>query len=248
MIATNRRRMVTVAVAFLALAATTTAVLTLRSGGGGSGAARTGPGGVPAGSVTADATDAAGPIGSPGPGGTAVPVIVPGRPGEPARVTPGDQVDPVPQRHNSMDIWFVRMMIPHHTQALQMAALAAERGANPEVRALADRVRASQVPEIQLLRGWLDDRHLDLDGPPAGHDHETMPGMQSAAAMHRLTAARGEAFDRLFVEMMTSHHQGAITMATDLLRVGIDPTVHQFATSVAVEQGVEIDRMRALLR
>lgn len=221
--ATNRRRSVTVAVAFLALAATTTAVLTLRSTG-------------------------EGPADTPGADSTAMPVIVPGRPGESARVTPGDQVDPVPQRHNSLDVWFVRMMIPHHTQALQMVALAPERAGRAEVRALADRVRASQIPEIQLLRGWLAARHLDPDEPTAGHEHESMPGMQSAAAMRRLAEARGEAFDRLFVDMMTVHHQGAITMATDLLKVGIDPTVHQFATSVAVEQAVEIDRMRTLLR
>ena len=54
-------------------------------------------------------------------------------------------------------------------------------------------------------------------------------------------------FDRLFVRMMTEHHQGAIEMATDLLTVGSDLTLNEFANSVATEQTVEIDRMREIL-
>lgn len=178
---------------------------------------------------------------------TAGAVIVPGRPGEPARSAPGDQIDPVPDPHNSMDVWFVRMMIPHHTQALRMAALAEERAHDPRVRALAGRIRAGQLPEIQVMRAWLTARHLAAEDPRAGHDHTGMPGMQSEAAIQRLTAARGPEFDRMFIEMMTAHHRGAVTMATELLRAGIDVTVQQFANSIAVEQDVEIDRMRALL-
>lgn len=243
----NRRRALAVALAVLALAGGLTAVLV--SGGGDGDHATTGQAG-PAGASTATGTPTtAGPTDPVAPGGGAeAPIIVPGRPGEAATVTDGDAVGPRPApAYNSMDAWFVRMMIPHHTQALQMAALAADRAADPAVRALADRVRASQVPEIQLLRGWLADRHLGADDPDARHEHASMPGMQSPAAMRRLTDARGAEFDRLFVEMMTAHHRGAITMATDLLRVGVDTTVHQFANSVAVEQGVEIDRMSELL-
>ncbi|WBB80864.1 DUF305 domain-containing protein [Micromonospora sp. WMMD882] len=173
-------------------------------------------------------------------------VIVPGRPGEPAETVPGDAVgvDPSPA-HNSMDVWFARMMIAHHAQALEMAALAPDRAGDPTVRALADRIRANQTPEVGVLRGWLDARRLPLE--ETGHDHAAMPGMQSAEAVRRLAAARGAEFDRLFVTMMSDHHRGAVTMATDLLRVGAEPTLSDFATSVAVEQNVEIDRMRALV-
>ena len=71
--------------------------------------------------------------------------------------------------------------------------------------------------------------------------------MQSPEAMRRLAAARGADFDRLFVQMMAEHHQGAVAMATDLLKVGADLTMSEFANSVATEQGVEITRMRELL-
>ncbi|WBB51416.1 DUF305 domain-containing protein [Verrucosispora sp. WMMA2044] len=195
--------------------------------------------------AAATAPSAASP--APAPADASVPpVIVPGRPGEEAVERPADEVrDDAPPRYNGLDTWFVRMMIPHHEQALEMAALATDRSTEPQVRALADRIRASQGPEIGVLRAWLTARGLSAGVD--GHDHATMRGMQSAEAMRRLAAARGAEFDRLFVRMMTDHHEGAVVMATDVLKVGVDLTVEQFATSVASEQSVEIARMRDLL-
>ena len=95
------------------------------------------------------------------------------------------------------------------------------------------------------MRGWLKTRGIPEDAP--GHDHGTMRGMQSPEALRQLAAARGAEFDRLFVQMMTEHHQGAIEMATNLLKVGSDLTLSEFANSVATEQTVEIDRMRQAL-
>ncbi|MEU4782366.1 DUF305 domain-containing protein [Micromonospora sp. NPDC023633] len=173
-------------------------------------------------------------------------VIVPGRPGEAAVTRPAEELrDAATSRHNSMDVWFVRMMIPHHAQALEMAELAPDRAADPALRALAERIRASQGPEIGMMRGWLQARGLSAE--VAGHDHAGMRGMQTSEAIRQLAAARGAEFDRLFVRMMTEHHQGAVQMATDLLKVGADLTLSEFANSVATEQTVEIDRMRELL-
>ncbi|TDC30726.1 DUF305 domain-containing protein [Micromonospora sp. 15K316] len=182
--------------------------------------------------------------GSPAP--TDVTVIVPGRPGESAATRAAGEVRGVGSTpHNEMDVWFVRMMIPHHAQALEMARLAPERAADPAVRAIADRIRASQDPEIGLMRAWLQNRGLAAD--VAGHDHGTMRGMQTPEAMRQLAAARGADFDRLFVKMMTEHHEGAIEMATNLLTVGADQQLNEFANSVATEQTVEIGRMREVL-
>jgi uncharacterized protein (DUF305 family) len=172
------------------------------------------------------------------------PVIVPGRPGESAAVTTGGEPDP--PAYNPQEVTFLRMMIPHHTQALRMAAMAPDRAGDPRIRSLAERVRVSQLPEIQRMRGWLADHRLPPDSPGTGHDHRDMPGMQSDAALRALAQARGADFDRLFVEMMTDHHQGAIEMATGVLRVGVDVTVRQLATSIATEQAAEIGRMRDL--
>lgn len=173
-------------------------------------------------------------------------VIVPGRPGESAVARPAHEVrDAAAPRYNSLDVWFVRMMIPHHQQALQMAQLAPDRAGSPKVRAVADRIRGAQGPEIGMMRGWLSARGLAADVP--GHDHGTMRGMQSPEAVRALTDARGAEFDRLFVRMMTDHHDGAVRMATDLLKVGVDQQLNEFANSVATEQAVEITRLRELV-
>ncbi|MEV0807683.1 DUF305 domain-containing protein [Micromonospora sp. NPDC050200] len=174
-------------------------------------------------------------------------VIVPGRPGESAVARPAGEVrDTASPRYNSLDVWFVRMMIPHHQQALEMAELAEGRAGSPQVKAVADRIRGAQGPEIGMMRGWLSARGLPTEVP--GHDHGAMRGMQSPEAIRRLADARGAEFDRLFVQMMTAHHQGAVTMATDLLSVGADQQLNEFANSVATEQSVEIGRMRELVR
>ncbi|MEU8179574.1 DUF305 domain-containing protein [Micromonospora sp. NPDC049044] len=231
------RRARTLAIVTLAVMLALVAVVVTRAGGD----AATGA----AGSASAPATPApTSPTASPVP--TDLTVIAPGRPGEVAATRAAHEVrDAGPAPHNSLDVWFVRMMIPHHAQALEMAQLAGDRAADPDIRALAERMRASQEPEIGMMRGWLQTRGLPAE--VAGHDHGTMRGMQSPEAMRQLAASRGAAFDRLFVRMMTEHHQGAIEMATNLLTVGSDLTLNEFATSVATEQTVEIDRMREVL-
>ncbi|MBQ1031741.1 DUF305 domain-containing protein [Micromonospora sp. SD19] len=194
--------------------------------------------------VSAPAPATASPTVSPVP--TDLTVIAPGRPGETAATRPAHEVRDVgPAPHNSLDVWFVRMMIPHHAQALAMAELAPDRAADPDVRAIAERIRASQGPEMGMMRGWLQTRGLPAE--VQGHDHGTMRGMQSPEAMAQLAATRGPDFDELFVQMMTEHHQGAIEMATNLLTVGSDLTLNEFANAVATEQTVEIDRMREIL-
>ncbi|MEV1288531.1 DUF305 domain-containing protein [Micromonospora sp. NPDC049679] len=201
--------------------------------------------------ATKSATPSAAPTvepSTPGPAGSA-PVIMPGRPGESAQVTRADQVSPLAAPgYSTLDTWYIRMMIPHHTQALQMAALAPNRAEDPRIRALADRIKASQGPEIHQLRAWLDARGLGPEDASGQHEHGTMRGMQTPEAMKALAAAKGDAFDRMFVQMMTDHHQGAIEMSRNMLRVGVDLTIQEIATSTATEQQIEITRMRELLK
>ncbi|MEU7611381.1 DUF305 domain-containing protein [Micromonospora sp. NPDC049204] len=229
------RRARTLAIVTLAFLLALVTVVVSRAGGDApTGAAQ---------SASAPATSAS-PTVSPVP--TDLTVIAPGRPGEAAATRAAHEVrDAGPAPHNSLDVLFVRMMIPHHAQALAMAELAPDRAADPDIRALAERIRASQGPEMGMMRGWLQTRGLPAE--VEGHDHGAMRGMQSPEAMRQLTASRGPDFDRLFVQMMTAHHEGAIEMATNLLTVGSDLTLNEFATSVATEQTVEIDRMREVL-
>ena len=178
-------------------------------------------------------------------------VIVPGRPGEPAKLLPADQVKaPDGNAYSAADVWFVRMMIPHHSQAIEMAALAPGRAGNPRITAIAERIKAAQAPEILQLRSWLRQHKLgETDGGDnGGHDHATMPGMQSPEAMRALANAKGDQFDRMFVDMMSAHHKGAIDMAGLRLRSnGGDLLVERMANAIGYEQEVEINRMREIL-
>lgn len=174
-------------------------------------------------------------------------IIIPGRPGEPARVdTSGRLQAPEGDAYSAADAWFVRMMIPHHAQALEMAAFASTRAGNPQVAGIAGRIKAAQTPEIMQFKAWLDARKLS-ETEPGGHDHDTMPGMQSREAMRALGAAKGDEFDRMFVTMMTAHHQGAVEMAELRLRATGDPMIERLAAAIAFEQAVEIDRMRDII-
>lgn len=161
------------------------------------------------------------------------------------------------QAPTAADVHFMSGMIGHHAQAVVMARWAPSHGAGPAVLALCDRIAVSQTDEIKYIQVWLADRHQPV--PQAdphgltmpGMDHPMlMPGMLSPEQMSALDRARGIAFDRLFLEDMIMHHQGAITMVQELMRsygAAQDPLLFQFATDVNANQSAEIERMTRML-
>lgn len=173
-------------------------------------------------------------------------VIVPGSPGEPARVMDGAEAaqrrSPVPV--SPADVEFAARMVPHHRQALELAALAPDRAAAPGVRAMAERIAAVQGPEIAVLESWL----ARNGGHPPHADHAAMPGMATPARLDELAAADGPAFDRLFVASMIAHHEGALAMAAQVRSAGTDLVIAEFADGVVATQSADIDRLRGLLR
>ncbi|MFB8075107.1 MULTISPECIES: DUF305 domain-containing protein [Streptomyces] len=174
-------------------------------------------------------------------------VVAPGRPGEPARTLSAEEAarEAGGDTANSADFRYARMMIQHHAQALVMTGLVPDRASADAVKRLAERISAGQKPEIGAMEGWL--KKNDGDQREQHHDHGGMPGMATEAQLKKLRAAEGEAFDRLFLELMVTHHQGAITMATEALTEGNDVFVEEMASDVVAQQTVEIDRMRGLL-
>ncbi len=173
-------------------------------------------------------------------------VVAPGRPGEPARtISPEEAARSVADDSpNSADFRYAQMMITHHAQALTMTALAPDRAASPQVKKVAARIAAAQQPEIGAMRGWL--KAHGGPRPSTGHDHHTMPGMATEAQLTQLRAARGTAFDELFLKLMTTHHQGAVTMAAEALSEGNNVQIEEMANDVIAQQTAEINRMRSL--
>lgn len=155
---------------------------------------------------------------------------------------------------NDADVAFAQGMIPHHQQAVQMAELAADRAASDEVRQLAEDIEAAQGPEIQamtdLLEAWGQDvpsgsmDHGDMgSGDPSGG----MPGMMPEDEMTMLEDADGADFDRMFLEMMIRHHEGAIDMARTEQANGENPDAVALAEKIARDQEAEIAMMKQLL-
>ena len=179
--------------------------------------------------------------------------IVPGGPGEAAQVLPGAEAAErrTPPPVSPADVEFVAAMVPHHQQALEMAALAPGRAADPQVLAMAERITAAQGPEITMMRALLAEQDDALGGHSGGHGGghagELHPGMATAAQLDALEAAGGPAFDRMFLELMIVHHEGALAMADALRAGGTDVRVSQMADDVTVTQSAEIERMRSLL-
>ncbi|MFF4642808.1 DUF305 domain-containing protein [Streptomyces sp. NPDC001389] len=186
--------------------------------------------------------------GSPRGAGDGSPVVVaPGRPGERSRtLTPEQAARQRPDDSpNAADRAYVRRMIEHHRQALTMSALAPDRASADGVRRLAERIAAAQGPEIGAMEKW-QARYPAPAGDPGGHGHGAMPGMATEQQLRELADARGAAFDRLFLSLMTAHHQGAVTMAGEALAQGNNGAVEEMANEVVAVQSAEIHRMRAM--
>ncbi|MET4925501.1 DUF305 domain-containing protein [Streptomyces sp. PSRA5] len=178
-------------------------------------------------------------------------VVAPGKPGEKSRtLSPEEAAKEIPDNTpNSSDFNYATMMIQHHSQALVMTELAPDRAGSGQVKRLAERISASQKPEIGAMEGW-----LKLNGgeekakKEGGHEHGSMvmPGMATDAQLAKLRAAKGEAFDDLFISLMVTHHQGAVTMATEALSGGKNIQLEEMANDVIAQQTSEINRMRSL--
>lgn len=194
------------------------------------------------------------------PGPAAAPLPAPAGPA-PAHVHAPDAARTAP------DVAFLQHMIPHHAQALVMTAMVPARTQRADLRLMAERIAVSQQDEIAQMQGWLRARgaavpqvsagdaahagHAGHAPPPSGAPamHDSMPGMLAPAELARLEAARGPAFDRLFLELMIRHHEGAITMVRTLFAAGggQDSQVYAIASDVESDQRMEIARMQAML-
>ena len=141
------------------------------------------------------------------------------------------------------ELMFASMMIPHHSQAVTMSELALANSTNPDVLALATAIRDAQGPEITQMQGWLD--QSDYSGTHAGH--MDMGGMLSDEEIAKLAIAKGAAFDRLFLEGMIAHHEGAIQMA-EMIKDSTNSEVKKLFSNIVSSQSAEIETMKALLK
>ena len=183
-------------------------------------------------------------------------IIQPGAPGEPNRTLSQEEFEAIQSpEHVQADVDFVKGMIHHHAQALRMTALVPKRSTSRDVELLAQRIDISQEGEIGLMTDWLEARGEEAPALHRQHGHAhgsgqvLMPGMLTEAELKRLEAARGAVFDRLFLDFMIRHHEGALTMVEDLYEEGggFESEVDAFARHVDSDQRIEIVRMQGML-
>lgn len=182
-----------------------------------------------------------------------VPIIQPGPPGQQGRVITAEEASDLANlEYSDADIRFLQGMIPHHAQAKEMSALAEDRTNTAAVLAVAERITLSQDDEIGMMQDWLRNQGLEVTPEDAHHDDDfdLMPGMLSEDDMAQLRAASGPEFDRLYLEFMIDHHQGALDMVEMLLDTrgsAQDPLLYEFTSDVTSDQTSEIERMDTLL-
>jgi uncharacterized protein (DUF305 family) len=194
---------------------------------------------------------------APAPGATSptAPVLQPGKPGQPNSSLTGSAA--LPSRTGSpraADVSFMQDMIVHHAQAIVMVSLVSDHLVDAQVRALAERISDEQRPEIDAMAKWLKAKGQRV--PPqatnpefgsGAHDHDGMPGMATQDQLRQLEAARGAAADKLWLTLMTAHHQGALAMVVEQHRDGSDDVVTQLGDEIHVTQSVQIGYMRDML-
>jgi len=152
--------------------------------------------------------------------------------------------------HNDVDAMFATDMIPHHGQAVQMADMILAKTSNQQVRALAEKIKAAQSPEIATMAGWLKGWGRPVPDPythMAGMAGMSHGGMMSAEQMAQLDKATGTAADKIFLTQMQEHHAGAVDMGKGQLANGSNPEAKKLARSVITSQTAEIARMKAMV-
>jgi uncharacterized protein (DUF305 family) len=178
------------------------------------------------------------------------PIVQPGAPGRSSRVvTAAAAADLSHIQFTAADVQFIRGMIGHHGQAVEMTGLLATHTASEDMRRLGQRIALSQQDEIKMMQRWLEVRGQEDPGPHAMH--MLMPGMLAPEEMDRLSSARGRDFERLFLEGMIKHHAGALAMVEELFShegAAQEPEIFAFASEIDADQRMEIDRMAAMLQ
>ena len=151
------------------------------------------------------------------------------------------------------EVAFAQLMIQHHRQAVEMADLALENSKSPEIVSLAQEIKSAQEPEIQRMQAWLSDwgASEQMDDMPGSMQHDMggmgSSGMMTEEEMSALSEAGGREFDSMWLQMMITHHQGAVTMAEQIRRSTSESNVESLANEIVTAQTAEIQHMQKLL-
>lgn len=149
---------------------------------------------------------------------------------------------------SSTEVRFVREMIQHHAQAVDMALRVRERSRDEQLRALALDITLSQQEQIGQMRGWLTLWGRPWGGEGMSAEHARMMGMATQAEVQALSDLGDAQSEVRFLQLMTRHHQGALAMVAPALAPGVRPEVQALARQIQAAQASEVTFMTRLLR
>lgn len=139
---------------------------------------------------------------------------------------------------------YIRHMTTHHEQGIELAQFAADHARDPHLRTLAMLMVASQTGEIRIFENWWLS-WFDTEIPDCTADERAaMPGFLTPTEMRLVKLVPPDQFDAMFVEMMSRHHRGAVTMANQMWHSRGDPRLRVMAHAIRHEQQGEIALMQ----
>ncbi|MEH2058251.1 MAG: DUF305 domain-containing protein [Nostoc sp.] len=150
----------------------------------------------------------------------------------------------------NFDLRFIDAMIPHHQGAVEMAKEAQQKSKRPEIKNLADNIIKSQNQEITQMKQWRQawypkagDKPMAYDSQ-MGHTMEMSSEQMQAMMMSQNLGAADPNFDLRFINAMIPHHEGAVTMAKDVLSKSKRPEIKRLAQEIINAQNTEIKQMQ----
>ncbi|MCM0619261.1 DUF305 domain-containing protein [Nocardioides sp. BSK12Z-4] len=128
--------------------------------------------------------------------------------------------------------------------------MSAGRDLRPAVADLMADVEAAQAPEIETMTQWLEMRGVETADDGHAHEHgseDLADSMMTAQDMADLEDAGDRAFERLWLELMIEHHEGAVAMAETELADVTNPVAQEMAQDIVDSQSAESTLMEGLL-
>ncbi|RIV39509.1 DUF305 domain-containing protein [Micromonospora radicis] len=153
------------------------------------------------------------------------------------------------QDYNDTDVMFLQMFVHHQRQGLQMTAAAVGRAQDPELRTLAEAVRATEQDELKMIEGWLRGwgKPTEVDTAPNLHaDHGGLPGT-GPAEIESLTTVADAEFDTAFLSLFLAHQHNAMELANLVKDGGRNADTMAFGERVRASRQGEIQQMLRLM-
>ena len=175
-----------------------------------------------------------------------------------ARSSPGASTG---GRNDAADVAFAQGMLIHDRQGVQVAGMAPTRAVSAEVKGLASAIQAADQPQIATLTGWLhtwrapipadngsgDGAGTGDTGSATGDRSLPVVGLMDSEAVIELGDGHGRAWDKLFLQDMSTFQGGALQMATAELAHGANSDARALARKIIATDSAEITQIQQLL-